>query len=88
MEHTPGPWKAHIWKEGDEHQGNRIYAAAQLEIASLSYTSGPEDADAALIAAAPALLEACKALVSGSGRSKHDRAAARAAIDSATTVYA
>ena len=58
MEHTKGPWKASIWKDGDSHQGNRIIAADGFEVASLSYTGAQEDHDARLLAEAPNLLDA------------------------------
>ena len=58
MEHTPGPWKASIWKDGDSHQGNRIMAADGFEVANLSYTGAQEDQDARLLAEAPNMLDA------------------------------
>ena len=60
MEHTPGPWKARIWKDGDAHQGNRIEAADGFEVANLSYTGAQEDQDATLIAEAPNMLDALR----------------------------
>jgi hypothetical protein len=42
---------------------HRIYSASGDEVASLSYHQGEEDADAALIAAAPKLLAALESAI-------------------------
>lgn len=66
--HTPGPW---VWrsKSGSLHQvGTAPYAYGNVVLEpSYDYDSGTDtkvsDADAALIAAAPELLDALKALL-------------------------
>ena len=68
--HTPGPWTAHIYRAGTAV----IKTSDCAEVATVQYAS----ADARLIAAAPDLLEACEALVSGLKNDAFDLA--RAAI--------
>lgn len=67
--HTPGPWIAP--DTFLNNQPNRTYlrqkAYGGAVIADLGETSHVNQADARLIAAAPELLEACKALLMHSG---------------------
>jgi len=64
--HTPGPWK---FDHDEEAAASYITAGDMPQIAMCSYTimGGPEiteqRANAALIAAAPELLEACQAVI-------------------------
>lgn len=64
--HTPGPWH---YEQGK--LGTTIWAAGRILIAKLSFPGAgkpcPSLADARLIAAAPELLEALKALLADSG---------------------
>lgn len=74
--HTPGPWKARksAIETSDGDQPWIVQDAEYLEIASLSYTLGPEgreEADARLIAAAPELLAALMDLTDIAERIKH-----------------
>jgi len=61
MKHTPGPWKV------AEHYGAFRVITASRPVALVLYDGGSEDREvmpnARLIAAAPELLAACKALV-------------------------
>jgi hypothetical protein len=82
--HTPGPW---IW--GKNYQGlfgagpdNEVLHFFPYEGMSLNWRKS-KDADARLIAAAPDLLEALKAVVRVADRKTDEFDAARAAIKKA-----
>ena len=58
-DHTPGPWKvvekydsSEIWRDSDKWRE---------QVALVPAINGPSESDAQLIAAAPDLLEACRA---------------------------
>lgn len=88
--HTPGPWRSVAKHSGSEnHKGFRIYAEASWALAEVQ--PGDQDgtlgdANAQLIAAAPALLEACKQLLFDVFEDAHHDTVkqARAAIRAAT----
>lgn len=58
MQHTPGPWMGHS-------KNGRIVMAGDTKVATAERTVNPPEAftNAKLIAAAPELLEACKAVL-------------------------
>ena len=61
--HTPGPWENHKWN-CEEHQISAN--GGTISLVSHSHSLVPEaeaDANARLIAAAPDLLEACRAAI-------------------------
>lgn len=65
MNHTPGPWE---WAEANMDAAKRINGPSGIEVMHVVFTGNADmkisDADAALIAAAPDLLEALKLLLS------------------------
>lgn len=65
MSHTPGPWVV-------DSNGNYIDSATGIPVARLSATAQLDD-NARLIAAAPDLLEACKAAVAVLGKEYYDQ---------------
>jgi len=60
--HTPGPWEINEHNESEWQIVRRHFSGRQPEIATLDYTGGNAEANARLIAAAPAMLEALKAM--------------------------
>lgn len=95
-EHTPTPWTFRIWKDGDELQANRIEDRTGFEIASLSYTGGPEDEDAEFICRAVnshealvrALQEVCNWILAHDGTEEYTRAMLPALREIAGTALA
>ena len=64
MKHTVGPWKAHARDYHSYHNGNFALISAGLSIAIVYHAGTEEDqANANLIAAAPTLLDALRAVV-------------------------
>lgn len=67
--HTPGPWRAHFYDDGSDtfdivQFDDDGYGPALIEAAGMVCADDHENqANARLIAAAPQLLEACKALL-------------------------
>lgn len=61
--HTPGPWYTNT--KGDNRYQSEIAREGDGKTVAITYTSN--DADAHLIAAAPDLLAACKALMLAEG---------------------
>lgn len=72
--HTPGPWK---FSQVESHLG--VWGANEYRVFSIHKGVVPGNADAALIAAAPDLLEACK-LVAFSGAPCECRAESERAV--------
>ncbi len=62
VSHTPGPWKVSGLRAEQDGCLSIVSAKTGFDVAELAYTNGPEVADARLIAAAPALLEALQEL--------------------------
>lgn len=61
--HTPGPWRVWEWKVPAERRLTIKAEIGDAVVATIRNASNPiHDADAALVAAAPDLLAACKAL--------------------------
>ncbi len=84
QKHTPGPWESQATAGYETHGQRAVYAEENGKDIAIVYDG---EANARLIAAAPELLEACKALVGSDhdGKSFTSRAAlatrlARAAI--------
>ena len=69
--HTPGPWTASMGTEDDNERwcvlNEAGYLLATVENGAPGDTLETEEANARLIAAAPGLLAACKAVVDRSG---------------------
>lgn len=63
QKHTPGPWKVERFEHEDTSK-NLIQCEGTRCIASVDNSDDEDCANAALIAAGPDLLEACKALCS------------------------
>jgi len=76
--HMPGPWRLSIHEvEDNPAQGLRVYGVGESDwIADCGLPGdAPREANARLIAAAPALLAALRLLVKDSTESKHWNAA-------------
>jgi hypothetical protein len=80
--HTPGPWTYGIRRDGSIwlSLGDHKTPKAAHYQGDLCAT----EADARLIAAAPALLEACERLIGRAAYTSEDAAFARAAVAAAT----
>ena len=74
MEHTPGPWKefidslGYVYIVGPDHKVEQtdttaLHTGTICYVGDMEETDGVDHANAALIAAAPRLLEACKKAV-------------------------
>ena len=66
MEHTkatPGPWEVSIFNQqlGNSNKRQTLYTIKDCEISYSIHPTEEQEANARLIAAAPDLLEACKA---------------------------
>ena len=61
MSHTPGPWRWVQQRGTSERQGRRLTGGANIPIVWQHHCCS--EANALLIAAAPDLLEACKAVL-------------------------
>lgn len=65
--HTPGPWKAELWKKGlEQRESYEIFADDEDEtyIAAINDDNPDHKANAQLIAAAPKLLKVAKRTLS------------------------
>ncbi len=62
MNHTPGPWKNRTMGDDADENGGQVFSG-KLHLATAHYGNGidcsEKSANAALIAAAPELLQAC-----------------------------
>ena len=60
--HSPAPWRVEDIR--NDYSGNTVARIGMLRIVTDSRNKDKDEADAALIAAAPELLAACRALIS------------------------
>ncbi len=65
--HTPGPWHCEVSQNSFGDIGRAVFSSEELKPGTFKYVvlanSHLSEADMILIAAAPELLEACKALI-------------------------
>ncbi len=76
MKHTAGPWEAHARDYHSHHNGHFTLISAGLSIAIVYHAGTEEDqANANLIAAAPTLLDALRAVLASATPNAHEHPA-------------